>query len=657
MKNIYFGLILFIAAFLLSCKQEFKFYDVKLSDYADVLDIVNTPKASTDWDCFCFSDQGAWFGFGISEESGFSGPFLMLNGEWVSPKIISLSLRTAGRNLNLESMARTAHFYPGWLEEELYNKKISIRQHLFFYNSNSAIIFSEIKNRSSIPLTYSPEWKGSVFDSSGFSSVRQSKNEIRINIKGNDEFLTIMPINGDVQQVKIKRNKSYLFTLKSFTLDPGAKKILAVAVTMSTADVTDLPENRSQVQSAFQKTQQRWKSYLDQIFLNKSNYWSEKSLRRLAVKCLVTLINNWRAAKGDLKHDGLFPSYATPYFNGFWAWDSWKHAAALSIFNPKLAKNQIRAMFDYQTPEGMVPDVIFRDKTNNNYRDTKPPLAGWAVWRIFTETQDTSFVREMFDGLLAYHRWWYKYRDHDKNGLCEYGSTDGTIVAARWESGMDNAIRFDNAKMLKNGLKAYSMNQESVDLNAYLYAEKIFLSKMAALLKNDTLCNKLKMQADLLRQKIVTVFFDTASGYFYDRKIENHAFIKDMGPEGWIPLWANAASSEQAQMVVQVLSDSNKFATYFPFPTIARDNPKFSLGYWRGPVWLDQAYFAITGLKNYGFDTLADQFTRQIFEHGQGILNATDPIRENYNPLNGMGLRANHFSWSAAHLLLLLAHK
>ena len=61
--------------------------------------------------------------------------------------------------------------------------------------------------------------------------------------------------------------------------------------------------------------------------------------------------------------------------------------------------------------------------------------------------------------------------DHDRDGLCEYGSTDGTLIAAAWESGMDNAIRFDSTKMLKNNDYAWSMDQESVDLNAYLYAE------------------------------------------------------------------------------------------------------------------------------------------------------------------------------------------
>ena len=96
--------------------------------------------------------------------------------------------------------------------------------------------------------------------------------------------------------------------------------------------------------------------------------------------------------------------------------------------------------------------VFFRDTTieAHNYRDTKPPLATWAVAKIFEKDKDLKFVEEMYPKLKLYHEWWYNKRDHDKDGLCEYGSTDGSLVAAKWESGMDNAIRFDDSKILKN---------------------------------------------------------------------------------------------------------------------------------------------------------------------------------------------------------------
>lgn len=61
------------------------------------------------------------------------------------------------------------------------------------------------------------------------------------------------------------------------------------------------------------------------------------------------------------------------------------------------------------------------------------PLAAWAVNEIFKETSDTSFVKEMYPQLLNYYRWWYTDRDHDSNGICEFGSVDGTLEAAAWE--------------------------------------------------------------------------------------------------------------------------------------------------------------------------------------------------------------------------------
>ena len=68
----------------------------------------------------------------------------------------------------------------------------------------------------------------------------------------------------------------------------------------------------------------------------------------------------------------------------------------------------------------------------------------------------------MYPKLKKYHNWWYENRDHDKDGLAEYGSTDGSLIAAKWESGMDNAVRFDDSKILKNKDNAYSLDQESL---------------------------------------------------------------------------------------------------------------------------------------------------------------------------------------------------
>jgi putative isomerase len=75
-----------------------------------------------------------------------------------------------------------------------------------------------------------------------------------------------------------------------------------------------------------------------------------------------------------------------------------------------------------------------------------------------------------------------------------------------------------------------------------------------------------------------------------------------------------------------------------------------------GPVWLDQFYFGIEGMRRYGFHREAEMFKVKLLENAVGLYD-DDPIFENYHPLTGKGLNAPNFSWSAAHILMLLANK
>jgi putative isomerase len=285
--------------------------------------------------------------------------------------------------------------------------------------------------------------------------------------------------------------------------------------------------------SVLDNHKKRWDRYTLSIYPNNNTQESFFPQQSIATKSLLTMVNNWRAPYGELKHDGLFPSYARDYFRGFWAWDSWKHAVALVNFEPDLAKNQVRVMFDFQNDQGMIADCVFPDTTieNHNWRDTKPPLSAWAVWAIYEKTKDRSFIAELYPQIVKYHEWWYKYRDHNGNGMCEYGSTDGTEIAARWESGMDNAVRFDHVKMVRNNEDAWSMDQESVDLNSYLFAEKHYLKNMAELLGMDEDVEKYKSEAIQLKKQIQTLMYDPDDGYFYDIRLEDGSFVKVKGPK------------------------------------------------------------------------------------------------------------------------------
>lgn len=600
--------------------------------YPSILNIAYTPDTLSE--CHgAFTDAGSWMGFTIPTKekwvNGFCGPFTIDSRRWISKSIAVVGVEKDKKMLAADQFTPDSSSYsPGSTYISSTCNGVKVEQRLFFIDKNHAVLQL---NADKV------KWN--------ISSSIWLRNAI---VKQNGNSLTITLSNGEIAEITFANDLKLTVTGKSYVATSSKPSNSAYAVVSfynndaqrvaTGSKAAAILKNPS---ASIAQSKARWNEYLSKALRNDM----PESYNRVAVKSVVTLIANWRSAKGDLHHDGVIPSHAVGYFIGFWGWDSWKHAVALSHFAPNLAKDQIMAMFDYQISDGMIIDCIYTDKRENNARDSKPPLAAWAVMEVYKQTKDIAFVKEMFPKLVKYNRWWFTHRDHDRNGICEFGSTDGTDEAAKWESGMDNAVRFDSSKMVKNSEGAWSFDQESVDLNAFLYLENKILKELATLIGasyTDSFDGK----------RMDSYFFDSSKGYYYDRKLGD-GFVSVEGSEGYIPMWTGMASKEHAASTMEMYEKPNKFSTYIPFPTLCADHPQFTPnGYWRGPIWMDQLYFGISGIRNYGYSKKADMYTNQVFERLKG-LGGNAPIHENYDTQTGKRLKAPHFSWSAAHLLML----
>lgn len=659
---------------LICCKQnEVKKIEKSIdTDYlafsSNSLNFKGAPQAKTDRDMLMFSDQGAWFAYGLPDSlttyGGFSGPFLMTqeNGVWISPNLMQLKLSYSSDETNImnwENDLVHQKSFASHLEQTFKNDKLSIEQYLVFTSGHTAMQRITITNNSDKDLTLNSSFSGNLYNSG--VHVSKENGSIKLESSKSDAIGYVQLLN-EPNDIFVKDSLSYEIKYQTLVLPSKNSKEITISQTFIFPEYSW--KNEQQVisninfDSVLNARKQEKNHQLKALIENRKPQFKDNKYAKVLAKAHLTLQNNWRIAAGELKHQGLFPSYHYEWFHGFWSWDSWKHAVGLSQYNTTLAKDQVRAMYDYQNEDGFVVDCIYRDTTIEpfNYRDTKPPLSAWAVAKIFEKDADLDFIKEMYPKLKKYHLWWYNKRDHDQDGLCEYGSTDGSVLAAKWESGMDNAIRFDNSQILKNGEEAYSLNQESIDLNAYLYAEKLYLIELAKALGNRPDVTRFINEARILKIAIQKQFYDSKDGWFYDTNLEGTSFVKGAGSEGWIALWANAATQEQAETIKNKMMDPEKFFTKVPFQTMAKDHPKFDPlnGYWRGPNWLDQAYFGIKGLRNYGFDKEADNATIRIIEGAQGLLEEGEAIRENYHPLSGEGREAKNFSWSAAHIIMML---
>ena len=575
----------------------------------------------------CFTDMGAWMGFTLPENDkptgGLCGLFSINGRRWWATSLLSIV------NNSRPLPTVNSDYLPGKVTLKLGQGDKTVDEQMIFVDSRTALL--RMDNPSGQALTLS------AYRPHAALVVRADGHHVVMTGPTDETVMLTFP-----QEVTIHS------TGNNYRADFHGLKTAVIAISMLLPGDRISPQKiyasalSTQYDTLEAANAARWNGYLAKVIRRDMRLEYD----RVAAKSVVTLISNWRSQRGGLLHDGIIPSHAVGYFVGCWAWDSWRFSAAMASFFPELAKDNIRVMFDYQQADGMIIDCIYVNPQENNARDSKPPLASWAVNRVWEETHDTAFVAEMYPKLLAYYRWWYRCRDHNRNGICEYGSTDGTLEAAAWESGMDNAIRFDGAKMLPNGPGAWSIDQESVDLNGYLALEYTLLKKFAGILREE-------FSEPDLRDRVADYFFDSTEGFFFDRRLADGSFVREPGCEGYLPFWTRIATRSQWEKARKKLEDKRKFSTYIPFPTVAADNPKYDRnGYWRGPIWLDQTYYAIEGFRNYGEPAKADRYTRQVFGRLEG-LTGDAPIHENYDTFTGGRLQASHFSWSAAHLLLL----
>jgi putative isomerase len=760
-------------------------------------------------------DLGSWHGFlnpnSVDSYGAFSGPMVIMEeyGIYIAEKLEKLSIyeQVTGREFHLDKAKKSHYSLPGSLHQWYQFDELTLTLSLFFVSDRTALIKTTLTNHTQTSLSLRLKWNGQLLNKwtkdqtvedvfpTWKRAFSEEKNALILNFSRLRSQWNLMTSGTATYQ--IKRNLLSENSINNETLSYKSESLLSIEANKNKSIFTtqsyfltdferlkhqpEVEETLADPEQYIQKSKQRWLVYLNNLIDNKESGSINLKRDRLVIKSFETLLGNWRSPAGKIKHHGVSPSTTARWFNGFWAWDSWKHAYALADVHPDLAKNIIRSMFDYQIQtndtlrpqdSGMVIDAVFYNKDsvrqgdggNWNERNSKPPLAIWAIWEIYKQTQDKAFIAELFPKLVLYHQWWYRNRDHNQNGLIEYGATRhhlhnnekgeirfkvsfpntdlekmsgqsisgcqllndkwfecfgiesyekiiklnqysaldiGAQHGAGWESGMDNAARFGfiseqqlikyadqyyQGDLLKaredwqveilpnysksNGaqnskLLGFSINQESVELNAYLAQEKRLLAKMANILDKPALASDYQKQYKTLVDKIGACFFDDETGFYYDRKINstvdndnictgNLLVKRGRGPEGWSPLWAGIAPEDNAKKVKNVMLNDNEFYSFIPFGTAALSNPAYDKDiYWRGRVWLDQYYFAVMALKNYGFNKEAITAVQLLINKAEG-LSENEAIRENYNPETGQVQGATNFSWSAAHLLMLL---
>jgi putative isomerase len=106
-------------------------------------------------------------------------------------------------------------------------------------------------------------------------------------------------------------------------------------------------------------------------------------------------------------------------------------------------------------------------------------------------------------------------------------------------------------------------------------------------------------------------------------------------------------SAERAACLAKLAADPARF---FPgLPSVSYDNPAYrSSEYWRGPTWLNVAYFALKGLRDYGHDRVASAIRETIL----GCCDKNeDYLWEYYDSRDGKGIGAPQYGWTGTFVI------
>lgn len=360
-----------------------------------------------------------------------------------------------------------------------------------------------------------------------------------------------------------------------------------------------------------------------------------------------------------------------------WAWDSAFAAIGWSVLDVDRALVELESLLTGAWPDGRVPHIRFHDPsgvyfpgpafwgTDDRSSISQPPVWAAAARRVLDRGGDRARLRALVEPIARSHEWFSAERDPSDLGLVAVGHP--------WESGMDNSPAWNAAMSAIDPASAPPFQrvdqqhvadaaQRPTDDDYLRYAALVTeiaandfglgsfavydpgMSAMLAWADGElaTLADALG-DADVAtaargrRNRVIVALV----AHLWDESLGRFVFVDALtgatyGPNvisAYLPLLIDVPEPVASALHAGLDRD---FSTAWPLPTTAPSDPAFdSVGYWRGPTWVNLNWLMDAPLGG----RLREPTLELIDRRG---------CREYFDPLTGDGLGADDFSWTAA---------
>jgi hypothetical protein len=294
------------------------------------------------------------------------------------------------------------------------------------------------------------------------------------------------------------------------------------------------------------------------------------------------------------------------------------------------------------TENGFIPAYTAPLSTGSSIDHSRAPVGSLICNMIYKKYNDTWFLREVYDELIAWNRWWDKARNNKgflSWGSQPSGSKSNTREAAMAESVLNGTPLLDDIAYNKDIRK---MEVASVELISLYIADCKALAEIAGALEKENDQSELLKRAEKYSNKL-NQLWDDQTGIYRDKNLLSNQFCSRTCATSFYSLLSGVPDTAKAgRMIREHLLNPEEFSGEYMVPLLARNDPAFNDSTASGYRIIPEINFLIyLGLKNYDFPDARKLLADKSLDLVMKEWGLNRRIYESYNPLNGLGSDKN----------------
>jgi glycogen debranching enzyme len=235
------------------------------------------------------------------------------------------------------------------------------------------------------------------------------------------------------------------------------------------------------------------------------------------------------------------------------------------------------------------------------------PLFVLLAGMYFDRTGDREVIKAIWPNVCAALDWIDQYGDADHDGFVEYQArSEKGLVQQGWKDSHDAVFHSDGT--LAEAPIALC------EVQAYVYGARLAAARIAESLGQTELAQKQVLQAQTLRQKFESEFWDENLGSYVLALDAKKQPCRVSTSNAGHALFTGIASPERAVRLAATLLEENLFCGW-GLRTVASNEVRYNpMSYHNGSVWPHDNSLIAAGLARYGYKEQAGRLLTAILE-------------------------------------------